>query len=345
MPRGAADLVSAVCRLGGSLAGVPVEGRALSDDCVRELSSLLGAERFCAFGSLPAPTSCALDLAVFRGFPPGVDVAQRMDEALEGCSALGPPAFDASAPAAPAARPNQVVRPLAELSPESRERARQLMGRLGTGGLDVARVVVCDGPVFLAWVGALRRDEFTGDECLAFERVVPLLRDHLVLARRLRQAELSEAGFDAVLDALGEPAFLVRRDGRLVASNRSADDLGLAASELREQLRRALAGEAAEWTARPLGSGAAPEGYLVMRHSDGQPSRPVLAAARHWKLTRAETRVLAQLGQGRSNKDIAQTLGCSVRTVEIHASSILRKAGCRGRSAVVAELARTGGSV
>lgn len=335
------DVDPALRRIERALVAVPADGGALPDRCVLELSSLLGADCFCAFRPLPGQ-GCSLDLAVFRGFPPGIDVAQRMEAALEVCAVLGAPAFDISDPAAPSSRPNQVVRPLAELPPASRLGARALLSGFGVDALDVMRVVVCDGPTFLAWVGVLRRAEFTEDERAAFAQVVPPLRRHLALALRLRQAELFEAGLGAALEALGEPAFLFRRDGRLVASNRAAGELDLAPAELRERLGRALSGSAAEWSVQHVGGGAEPEGYLVTRRCRGGRSRPLAAAARRWNLTRAEARVLAWLAQGRSNKEIAQALDCSVRTVEIHASAILRKAGCARRAVVVAELARMG---
>ncbi len=341
---GAVDDPTSLDRLAAALRGVPVEGAALPDECVRELMLLLGAERFCALRPLPGPGGCSLELMVFRGFPCGIDTRQQTIQAFETCAGLGPPAFDFTEPTAPAARPGQVVRPLAELPPESSDRARALMRQLGAGGYDVLRVVVCDGPRFLAWVGVLRRSAFTEHERLAFEQVVPLLSDHLALAERLRHAALFEAGLGTALEALAEPAFLLRRDGTLVQANRAAGELGLSTAELREQLGRALSGEAGEWSAQPVGSGVEPQGYLVTRRCSGQRARPVAMAAQRWELTRAERRVLARLAEGCSNKQIAQTLCCSARTVEIHVSAILRKSRCDSRAAVVAELGGMGGS-
>ena len=52
-------------------------------------------------------------------------------------------------------------------------------------------------------------------------------------------------------------------------------------------------------------------------------------------LTARERDVLACLLSGDANKDIALRLGCSVRTVEFHVSSLLRKAGCANRLQLV----------
>ncbi|MBI5549617.1 MAG: helix-turn-helix transcriptional regulator [Deltaproteobacteria bacterium] len=72
-------------------------------------------------------------------------------------------------------------------------------------------------------------------------------------------------------------------------------------------------------------------------------SRPAAApgaraddAARAWGLSRRQTEVLHLLASGCSNKDIAQALGASVKTIEAHVSEILRKAGVDGRAALVA---------
>jgi len=49
----------------------------------------------------------------------------------------------------------------------------------------------------------------------------------------------------------------------------------------------------------------------------------------------AEQRVLAVLGSGASNREIAAALYLSVRTVESHISSLLTKTGCRNRTQLV----------
>lgn len=53
------------------------------------------------------------------------------------------------------------------------------------------------------------------------------------------------------------------------------------------------------------------------------------------ELTSREREVLARLLSGDANKDIAQHLGCSVRTVEFHVSSLLRKTGSTNRLQLV----------
>jgi DNA-binding NarL/FixJ family response regulator len=53
-------------------------------------------------------------------------------------------------------------------------------------------------------------------------------------------------------------------------------------------------------------------------------------------LTTAEQRVLGVLCQGKSNKEIALELECSIKTVEFHMSNILRKTGAGSRTHLLA---------
>lgn len=53
-------------------------------------------------------------------------------------------------------------------------------------------------------------------------------------------------------------------------------------------------------------------------------------------ITAREQEVLGLLREGLANKEIADALGCSVRTVEFHISNLLRKAGASSRLELVA---------
>jgi DNA-binding NarL/FixJ family response regulator len=61
----------------------------------------------------------------------------------------------------------------------------------------------------------------------------------------------------------------------------------------------------------------------------GDPA-PCLAA-----LSEAETRVLAELATGRSNREIAISRGTSLRTITNQVSAVFRKLGVRSRSELV----------
>lgn len=48
-------------------------------------------------------------------------------------------------------------------------------------------------------------------------------------------------------------------------------------------------------------------------------------------LTPREIEVLHLVRQGRSNAEIAERLGCALKTAEHHVTNLLDKTGCRGR--------------
>jgi DNA-binding CsgD family transcriptional regulator len=54
------------------------------------------------------------------------------------------------------------------------------------------------------------------------------------------------------------------------------------------------------------------------------------------ELTTREQEVLGLLREGRANKEIADALGCTVRTVEFHVTNLLRKVGVSSRLELVA---------
>lgn len=64
--------------------------------------------------------------------------------------------------------------------------------------------------------------------------------------------------------------------------------------------------------------------------------QPVLSIDRDIELTPTETRVIQYVAKGMSNREIAETLGVSQRTIESHVSNMLGKTGLHNRT----ELAR-----
>lgn len=57
--------------------------------------------------------------------------------------------------------------------------------------------------------------------------------------------------------------------------------------------------------------------------------------AERWKLTRREAAVLDALLRGESNKELASRFDCSLRTIETHVASILRKANVPSRAKLI----------
>jgi DNA-binding CsgD family transcriptional regulator len=57
-------------------------------------------------------------------------------------------------------------------------------------------------------------------------------------------------------------------------------------------------------------------------------------------VTRRERQVATLVARGLSNKEVAAELGCTVRTIEVHVTRLLRKSGMSSRSRLIAELLR-----
>jgi DNA-binding CsgD family transcriptional regulator len=97
-----------------------------------------------------------------------------------------------------------------------------------------------------------------------------------------------------------------------------------------------------------VASGAGPDALAdapLPGHLGGGPAAPVAEPAT--ELTAREVEVLSYLAAGLPNKQIARSLGISVRTVTVHVSNVLRKTGSASRTeaalwAVQHELVRPG---
>jgi len=59
-------------------------------------------------------------------------------------------------------------------------------------------------------------------------------------------------------------------------------------------------------------------------------------------LTATEIKVMALLGKGKSNKEIAQALGCSVKTIKNHLNSVFQKLGVNNRTEAVVKAIEKG---
>ena len=99
---------------------------------------------------------------------------------------------------------------------------------------------------------------------------------------------------------------------------------GRTPTEAREPLRRAL--ELADrCDAKPLAEQARAELYAA----GGRPRRTALTGVE--SLTASERRVAGLAAEGRTNKEIAQALFVTLKTVELHLSHAYRKLGIRSR--------------
>lgn len=219
--------------------------------------------------------------------------------------------------------------------------AREVFPCYGLSRDDFVRVLVCDGPSLLAWVGAFRREPFGPRERDELQRLVPALRRRLVAERLLRDTRLAAAAFCAAVEAVGAPAFVLSASGRVLHANGAGCALiDRDRRSIEEQLRAALAGRPNGYEITRLISAAAPDHFFVVQRAPMQAGRQVAAAASRWGLTPRQREVLALLAAGKCNKTIAAELGCAPRTVELHVSACLDKAQCEQRAELVAKLWR-----
>ncbi|MGZ3457290.1 MAG: helix-turn-helix transcriptional regulator [Archangium sp.] len=203
------------------------------------------------------------------------------------------------------------------------------------------RVLVCDGPALLGWVGAMRSEPFEARELHLLQELIPSLQRRMRLDARLREAGMLDAALEVALEALGQPAYVVTSNGRVAYANsagrtRFKQDTGLLTDALRKHLRGESGG--ARFSFTPLRLTSAPAHYLAI--VQGEPTEAlarVHALSSGWGLTARETEVLGRLVRGESNKTIALHLGCAERTVEVHVTRLLAKAQVESRSALIAK--------
>jgi two-component system, LuxR family, response regulator DctR len=62
----------------------------------------------------------------------------------------------------------------------------------------------------------------------------------------------------------------------------------------------------------------------------------LIAVRERWGLSERQTEVLARAVGGASNKEIAESLGSAVRTIEVHMGALFQRSGARSRTELVA---------
>jgi DNA-binding NarL/FixJ family response regulator len=100
------------------------------------------------------------------------------------------------------------------------------------------------------------------------------------------------------------------------------------AAAMLDVLKQVLGG--ATYFPAELMEGVTPIGLAAPRGADEAQSESI--RARIGELTHRQVDVLALVGEGRSNKDIAQVLGISEGTVKVHVGAILKALGTTNRT-------------
>jgi DNA-binding CsgD family transcriptional regulator len=172
-------------------------------------------------------------------------------------------------------------------------------------------------------------------------------------------------------DCLPKPTLLLRPDGAIVRSNDAARALlferhclriaygrlvgfaGTASERFEDACERALATGASrvvvthfascaqlwqvEFVAMRIETPARPGDIMLMVtvHAPARAERGIVALARIFGLTCAETRVLAHLADDRTPNEIGTALGVSVTTVRTHLQGLFQKTGARRQAELV----------
>jgi len=198
-------------------------------------------------------------------------------------------------------------------------------------------------------------------------QVLARIAAHTQTARAQRQARNA-------LDAFGHATLVVRpADGRLVWQTALARTLlrehfgsegSSAPVPLIDWVRREVAAAAAGAAPQPLVSARGPRRLTLELHSmtsdadagDGadpaEPAEWLIVASetddgavfdalmQAWRLTLREAEVLYWVAKGKTNRDVADILAMSPRTVTKHMEHILQKLGVETRTAAAAKVAR-----
>ena len=187
---------------------------------------------------------------------------------------------------------------------------------------------------------------------IAIEEILARIRVHLANARMTQSAR-------AALDVSGRFLLAVNREGRVMwatpqAQKLLSDSLGPAGSDglvlpapLQQWLEQAQQGRAGSKTpmAAPFPDhpelrlhymgNAGPGEFLLRLAKDASGLLPAAFTA-ELGLTTREGEVLSWLAKGKTNRDIAQILGLSPRTVDKHLEQIYAKLGVENRTAAAA---------
>jgi len=319
-----------------------VEGRPALGEVMAPLRELLGTDKTVAYA--PAPRATGLGLDFLYGDGVSVDRVAPVFDAWLGDKTFGWTGYN---PLRPEPSQRDVVLEMREIArwhdPRTSPIVRDVFPLAGLAGHEQLRVLLCDGPSLLSWLGAFQPARFDARQKRLLRHLVPALRRRLVLERAIAAAPRLRAALDAALEAMGTAAFVLNVAGGVAEAN-EAGRLRLAADRAGtlEALRAAVRRQDVDggFDVTVVSSPGAGEQYLVVER------RPVRAhvepriasAAARWSLTRRQAQVLALVAQGLPNRTIAATLGIAEGTVEVHLTAIFDKVGVANRSALVARV-------
>lgn len=246
-------------------------------------------------------------------------------------------------PARPARGQRNVLHELALDHPHAAQGGMTGLRAMGLGHTTQLRMLLCDGPLLLAFLGAYLQPgrSVTDRDRRRLRRFVMGIRPVLRLVAGVRD-NLAADALDAMMQVYPGEAYLVHADGRIACANdlgaRVLDERG---ADAQLELLRAVSGAAgagdSPYDVHPVRRmGMAPMSLLTRAsRRDTALDDRLAEAARAWSLSPRELYVLRELANGSANKDIAARGDISLRTVEVHITSLLRKARVTSRLELV----------
>lgn len=215
------------------------------------------------------------------------------------------------------------------------EHNEALYRAVGLPGQDQVRVLLCDGPRLLSWLGASRQEPFTRRDATVLRYLTRPVQQRLRLERQLTPPWPGTLAMEAALEALERPAFIVGPRKTIDFGNKlgsvllERDAKGVLAS-IEQSARTPSEGA---FTITPLTVPGSPTYLLAIQREPaaGIGSR-LSEAQRRWGLTARQTRVLELMLTGATNKDIARQSSCAEVTVEKHVTELYRRSGSRSRA-------------
>lgn len=243
-------------------------------------------------------------------------------------------------PARPAPSQRNVVHEIAIDDATGAKHGVKALRAMGVGTSIQMRVLVCDGPLFLEWVGGFvpRERPITPRDRARLATFAQGVKPALRLVSGLQSDLLGET-LDTLLEIYPGEAYLLHADGRIVCANQiGAARLSARAHDLHTDLLAAVQhGASTGYDVHPVRQRGMPAMYILTRAPGHDRTLEALVerARGEWLLSQRELDVLSGLARGEANKEIAARLDLSVRTVEVHLTSLLRKASVESRLQLV----------
>lgn len=215
----------------------------------------------------------------------------------------------------------------------------EMFPKLGMGGWDQMRTLICDGPSLLSWIGGFRPETFRERERLLLVRLIPVLQARLRLERQLGDAAVTTAAIPAAMQAISTAAFIVSASGDVRHANSAGAQLLQQQKEAIQWLSNDVkTSSARKFALTKLIVRGAPEHFLAVLHRPARdPTRCLTAAVQRWQLTKKQSEVLRWLIHGAANKTVAAALDCAEGTIELHVTALMAKVQVKTRAELVAK--------